>query len=720
MNIKPHSVIVTVGPSHAGKSFWCQSCLIRQLKDKKYEYISSDNLRRELLGADLHKYDADMYSVSNQAFSLLDAKLKAHTSYPVNTEYVIVDSTALNLDFLESIKKVCQDNHYNLHLVIFDYKDYTNYYEGAEDANIVKRHVTKFKKNILPSLSKISKTKTFVKSKEDYYLDIVLEQNPYKTQALSTDKYSVIGDIHGCHEELKELVDKLDNTNPIILVGDYLDKSNDQQQIETVNYLHNNLDKFTIVRGNHERFFINNLANGNSLSEELIAEHFSSTLIDNEEFIAKVSDIYAASYDFITTPNSIITHSPCKVKYLGKTDKIGLKNQANYRYLVAPGESIQEKLSFIYEEDHSCWNKHIFGHIALNRAYKGRSKLGIDTGCVFGGSLTAAVSNGSSFHFVRVQSKQADRTSKLVSLEKDRPIIVSSETEKRISWIVRDKVNYLKPTMSPSNASDEFIETIENALKYFKDNGEETVCLQPKHMGSNIQLYLNKIQQDSYIVTRNGYRLKEERLGYLWSEIDRIYRLFDWTKYSQILLDCELMPWSFLGEGLINRNFKLFGELSKQQLNNKSVYKIDALIESVNNPELIDAYKSMSKKEFIDKYKHHNYRSISNYLAIKELGSNTLSSEDTEAFNRQIEIFGGHSDPYIRPFAILRKITTDIEPIVESNKDQYRMFYDYRDVLGCKEVSVNDIESAKSYVSDTVELELEGVVVKPQFPQRSQ
>ena len=50
--------------------------------------------------------------------------------------------------------------------------------------------------------------------------------------------------------------------------------------------------------------------------------------------------------------------------------------------------------------------KHIFGHIDFSKPYENKGAIGIDTGCVSGGSLTAVKISGSDYHFVSVPGYQ--------------------------------------------------------------------------------------------------------------------------------------------------------------------------------------------------------------------------------------------------------------------------------------------------------------------------
>ena len=126
-----HTIIMLVGPSGSGKSAFAKNVLIPGLEKPidptknfkpNVQYISSDNIRRELLGFQADKFDSIMTESSDQAFKLLFTKLDMVTSYPVNAEFIIVDTTGLSEPFRNQVLDVAEKNNYNIDAIIFDYK----------------------------------------------------------------------------------------------------------------------------------------------------------------------------------------------------------------------------------------------------------------------------------------------------------------------------------------------------------------------------------------------------------------------------------------------------------------------------------------------------------------------------------------------------------------------------------------------------------------------
>ncbi|MEZ2737803.1 metallophosphoesterase, partial [Aneurinibacillus aneurinilyticus] len=92
-----------VGATESGKTTFAKNVLIPQLKfedasknfKSNVQYISSDEIRQEILGHNYHKHSQIMLESSQQAFHMLFEKIKAVTSFPIQAEFVIVDTIGL-------------------------------------------------------------------------------------------------------------------------------------------------------------------------------------------------------------------------------------------------------------------------------------------------------------------------------------------------------------------------------------------------------------------------------------------------------------------------------------------------------------------------------------------------------------------------------------------------------------------------------------------------
>ena len=151
------------------------------------------------------------------------------------------------------------------------------------------------------------------------------------------------------------------------------------------------------------------------------------------------------------------------------------------------------------------------------------NKIWLDTGAVYGGKLSAyvvfpdghhkfvsvqteALTDGNLLYYVKktsnnVQEPESEKIAHIKVVENDKEQIVNSLANKyQLSnedkhWLYQfyeSGAKYVSGTMSPSCASEVELEPIETALEYFKKKGVDKVILEPKFMGSRLQLYLHK------------------------------------------------------------------------------------------------------------------------------------------------------------------------------------------------------------------------------------
>ena len=561
--LTPKSIILTIGVTHSGKSHFCKNFLIPRIKeaDYSYQYLSSDDIRRELLNDNLHKHDPKMSHVNKQAFSILENYLDNCTSYPVNTDFVIVDAMNLSSESRRFVLDVAKKNHYKVYTIIFDYKNRDDFFAFVDKDEKVNKRVLAdclftFKTKTLKNLDKKDFERVyFIKSLDFSDYKITFKFKPYLHPEISLHKnYCIVGDVHLCLDELIECVTdnkgilnsdgclirkaKLNDKEEYyhhILVGDYLDKGDASRTKDMIEFLYNNQDFFWIVRGNHENFaykFLKGELGPLETNKDLIDNWFESiyVLVDDEKLKNKFFHLFENSYDFIQTEKFIVTHAPCGVKYLGKTDSVSIKNQRTIVYpKKADYSNIEEYLTgkeeffkFLIQDAHFSQPFHIFGHVMAKDVWNYKNKYLIDTGCVVGGTLSTLQIRKDSikpyvkkylskqkqkeelFPFFRVKHKEIDFNS------------LEPSEKGRIRWAIDNKVNFVSGTMSPcdKNFSDGDIESIYRGLEYYKHKGVKKVILQPKFMGSRCQILLHKSDNNKCkAYSRGAFTIEEARLN---------------------------------------------------------------------------------------------------------------------------------------------------------------------------------------------------------------
>jgi serine/threonine protein phosphatase 1 len=185
----------------------------------------------------------------------------------------------------------------------------------------------------------------------------------------------VIGDIHGCLGPLEQLLAKIAPRpeDEIVFVGDYIDRG--PQSKEVVDRLLTLPHRCVFLLGNHERMLLDFLAGED---EEIYLENGGRTTLAS----------YGGDADKIPASHLAFFHR-LKPMY-EKPDYLFV--HAGIRPLVPVAEQSVEDLIWIRQEFFKFIGTYpkpvVFGHTPLRQVLMATDRIGIDTGCVFGGKLT--------------------------------------------------------------------------------------------------------------------------------------------------------------------------------------------------------------------------------------------------------------------------------------------------------------------------------------------
>jgi protein phosphatase len=259
----------------------------------------------------------------------------------------------------------------------------------------------------------------------------------------------------------------------------------------------------------------------------------------------------------------------------------------------------------------------VYGHTPVPEPEWLNRTINIDTGCVFGGRLTALRWPENELVSVAALRTYADpvrplrpqpsgpalsaqqanddlldiddvRGKRVVATRLQRNVTIREENAaaalevmSRFSanpkWLI-----YLPPTMSPSETSraDGMLEHPAEAFSYYRTNGVSAVVVEQKHMGSRAILIVCRTQlaarerfgiledEDGICYTRTGRRffedagLERELLATVRSALDRSGF---WEQFSTnwVCLDCELMPWSAKAIELVRQQYASVGTAAR-------------------------------------------------------------------------------------------------------------------------------------------------------------
>jgi len=771
IKIPIHTIIFTIAPSNAGKSFFCKNFLLNQLKEKysdlNIQYISSDDTRRELMNNEnCHKHDVEMMQVSEQAFNVMYNKLENLLSFPVSSELVIVDTTGLSDTFRNDMINFSKKYNYNLIPIVFDYNDREDYFSFKDENTssfVISKHVKKLKQDVLKTLKKGTyKDIIKIKSKDFDSLNLSFEFDGYdfyKSHHLTQgDKeYCVISDVHGCIEELRGIIQKNDCKiddnglivgNKIFIVQDYVDKGYDI--LSTIEFIHKNVLAGNMIPliGNHENYVYKRITNQIKEAEKEFINFKTVALFQDENNI-KFKDMFIDLFEnysktFYKHKNFFVNHAPCENKYLGKIDSISLKHQRNFRYsrydvkntIEEHFKIVESELSFIKKQGVHNSKPIVWGHVAMNNTKKFGNIHMIDTGCVSGNKLASICFDNRGGSFIKIISSSnnekiehqnvlvifEEKVNKEYSFE-----MLLPEQRGRVHFLFENKINFISGTVSPcdKNIEKNKLEDLESGLLYYKNNNVSKVILQPKYMGSRCNIYLHKNIEDTYCVTRNGFLIRhvdlKEALVPLYKNNFIKSKFIDGAEI--IILDSEVLPWIALGKGLIDTQFLSVKTGINNELNLLKETGFEGQLENLVNDENLNNFKqdmqSLKKEEVIKKYGFRTYETFKNVLEYQREHVDLESIENyVKVYNRQMELFASDGEIEFKPFSILKIINGDESEETFFEDSNIEIFKS----ISNDEFCVIDFSDDSWYYNATLfydkiteNKEMEGIVIKPEI-----
>jgi len=257
------------------------------------------------------------------------------------------------------------------------------------------------------------------------------------------NEYIIIGDVHGCIDELKTLLRKQgfpinkegllqitphNEHKSIVLLGDFIDKGSELKLTETIEFIHKNYahlnkdrERFYLIEGNHENMVYRYITNDATIivNPKTIAnkEKYYNTvaLLEKNAPLKKLfMKLYAVCqpyfyYEYDESFSSTLTHAPCPEKYLRVATKEARKKMIKcISRSKNPKMPLDELLPYTNKEAKDNEHYHIFGHLSQPNVRQHKNKICIDTSAIYGATLSCAIikDNKLTFDAVPFEHKQ--------------------------------------------------------------------------------------------------------------------------------------------------------------------------------------------------------------------------------------------------------------------------------------------------------------------------
>ena len=450
----------------------------------------------------------------------------------------------------------------------------------------------------------------------------VVREPLFTDRRTDTGPFDIIGDVHGCLGELTGLLRQLgygrapdawrhpENRRAIFL-GDLVDRGPDSPGVLRLVMDMVAAGTALCVQGNHDNKLLRKL-NGRDVK---IAHGLAETLAqlealpdtDRAAFVAEARRFLdgARSHYWLDGGKLVVAHAGLKAEMHGR-------GSGAVRSFALYGETTGETDEFGLPVRHDWARDYrgdaivVYGHTPTPAPDWVNRTICIDTGCVFGGRLTALRYPERDFVSVPAERTYAEPVRPLATTASDDPydlLDIEDVAGKRIittalipAITVREEnaaagievmsrfcvdprwLIYLPPTMSPSETSarDGLLEHPDEAFAYFRRAGVGRVVVEEKHMGSRAVVIVCRDPD----VAAARFRVAGGRRGVIVTRTGRPFfgdaatepALLDrlatamtaadiWQRFATgwACLDAELMPWSAKARALIDEQYAPVG-----------------------------------------------------------------------------------------------------------------------------------------------------------------
>ena len=619
------ALVVLIGATGSGKSSFARKHF------KPTEIVSSDACRAIVSDDENNQASsADAFALARYITGL---RLK-------NGLVTVIDATNVQESSRKDWVKLAREYHCLPVAIVLNLPEKVCIQRNArrQDRNfgshVIPQHVSQLKR----SLKKL-KLEGFrhifeLRSEEEVEAISGIVRDPlYNNQKQETGPLDIIGDVHGCYDELIQLLDNLGYSNEsgiwthaegrkAVFAGDLVDRGPKTPEVLKLVMAMTEAGNAYCVPGNHDIKLMRWLSGKNVQPKHGLQASIDQLSLETQEFRDKVRKFL----------DSLISHyvfdgGKLVVAHAGLKESMQGRGSGAVREFCLYGETTGEIDEFGLPVRYNWASEYkgnaavVYGHTPVPQAQWLNNTIDIDTGCVFGGSLTALryperelievkaakvycepvkplgyikgqieslslqQANDDVLDIADFIGKQIveTRLAHNIAIRQENSIAaleVMSRFAVNPKWLI-----YLPPTMSPSKTStlDDYLEFPTEAFDYYKAAGINKVVCQEKHMGSRAVVIVGKNEE----AIGRAFGIRDEGIGTIYTRTGRAFfndreteqallhrlntaltdsRFYDIFETDWVCLDAELMPWSAKAQALLQNQYASVGTAATNAL----------------------------------------------------------------------------------------------------------------------------------------------------------
>lgn len=629
------SLVVLIGPSGSGKSTFARKHFLPT------EVLSSDYCRGMISD------DENNQAVTNEAFELLHYIGGKRLALG---KIVVVDATNVQPEARKPLVELARQFHVVPVAIVFKLPERLCQDRNAERADrdfgphVIRNQISQLRRS-LRGLKREGFRYVFELESPDEVESVAIERVP-----LWTDKrtehgpFDIIGDVHGCCDELESLFGELgykvvaSTEGPLggpvyshpegrkaVFVGDLVDRG--PRILDVVRLVRNMVASGSAlcVPGNHDVKLLKKLQGKQVQITHGLAQTIAEidALCTTDEVRQKVCDGLSQFLDslvghyLLDDGKLVVAHAGMKAEYQGRASA-RVRDFALYGETTGETDEFGLPVRYNWAAEYRGQAMVVYGHTPVPQPEWLNRTINIDTGCVFGGKLTALrypERELISVKAVHTYCEPArpflapDQQAETLSAQHSHDAVLDAEdvigkrivtTRLQANVTIREEnavaalevmsrfaanpkwLIYLPPTMSPCETSREesLLEHPAEAFAYFRSQGVPKIVCEEKHMGSRAVVVVCQDEsaarerfgittgESGIVVTRTGRRFfNDESLEAQF--VERLRSAMTATEFwsefktTWACLDCELMPWSAKAQELLRSQYAAVGTAAR-------------------------------------------------------------------------------------------------------------------------------------------------------------
>jgi len=670
ISIPELSLVVLVGASGAGKSSFAREHFLPT------EVLSSDVCRG------LVSDDENDLAATKDAFDVLHYIAAKRLA---GGRLTVVDATSVQREARAPLVALAREHDVLPIAVVLDMPEKVCHERNRDrpdrdfGPHVVARQVRQLRRS-RKSLKREGFRHVFVLSSPEEVASVSVEQTRlWNDLKHERGPFDIIGDVHGCADELVSLLKRLGYAvspphdgrgrtvkspegRRAVFLGDLVDRGPKTTEVLRLVMGMVASGDALCIPGNHDAKLARKLRGADVRIAYGLAETLAQLDAEPPEFREEVAEfLYGlVSHYVLDGGDLVVAHAGLKEPLQGRTSR-RVRDFALFGETTGETDEFGLPVRYDWAREYRGRAQVVYGHTPVPETEWINRTINIDTGCAFGGKLTALRYPEAELVSVPAQRTYYEPAKPFLapeaaapSVEQGRPHddlldikdvagkrIIPTRLQRNVTireenaaaalevmsrfavdprWLV-----YLPPTMSPSETSqrDDLLEHPAEAFAYYRQQGIPEVICEEKHMGSRAVVVVCRDEEaararfgvgEGACYTRTGRSFFDDvaiekslldrlraalDLAGMWDELDT-----DW-----VCLDCEIMPWSVKAGELLRGQYAAVGAAARPALT-ESLKALEAAASSGKDVRaLLERYRERVEEvdHYVNAYRRYSW-----------------------------------------------------------------------------------------------------------------